>query len=101
MRCGNARYEAGPPFAPPQIACLEIAPAGGYLIGQMAAPKAPSSSLTTTELMHFLKVRHKQTIYQLIARGLPVHRKNGSYRFKLEQAIEHLKRPTQKGPINR
>lgn len=47
--------------------------------------------LTTRELMHLLKIRHKQTIYGLIGEGLPAVLVGRSYRFFRSEVIQFLK----------
>ena len=47
--------------------------------------------LTTQELMSLLKLKHKQTVYKLVAEGLPKILIGNKYRFLKNEVIEHLK----------
>lgn len=42
---------------------------------------SPDEFLTTAELMKLLKIRHKQTIYNLIEQGMPFIQVGKNYRF--------------------
>ncbi len=50
--------------------------------------------LTTKELMHLLKIKHRQTIYSLIEGGLPKIVIGRSYRFIKHEVITFLKKPS-------
>ena len=56
-----------------------------------ASRVAPEEFLTTQDLMKLLKVKHKQTIYQMIREGMPVIRVGRHYRFMKEEVINFLK----------
>ena len=47
--------------------------------------------LTTKELMQYLKVRHKQTIYKLVGKGLPAVLVGNNYRFLRREVVDFLK----------
>ena len=47
--------------------------------------------LTIHELMALLKIKHRQTIYDLIGRGLPAIRVGKNYRFIKHEVIQYLK----------
>ena len=53
---------------------------------------SPEEFLTTRELMRFLKIKHKQTIYTLIEEGFPVILVGRNYRFLKSEVIKFLKR---------
>ncbi|GEM_PF-6312425 len=61
---------------------------------QMTA--SPVEFLTTKELMNFLKIKHKQTIYQLIREGMPTFSIGKSYRFDLAEVVYYLKQISKK-----
>lgn len=48
--------------------------------------------LTTQELMRLLKVKHKQTIYKLIADGMPAISVGKNYRFIKAEVITFLRK---------
>ena len=52
---------------------------------------APDEFLTTGELMKMLKIKHKQTIYNLIQEGLPVVNVGRNYRFIKKEVINFLR----------
>ena len=52
--------------------------------------------LTTQELMQLLKVKHKQTIYKLIADGMPAISVGKNYRFIKSEVIDFLKNSSRK-----
>jgi len=52
---------------------------------------APDEFLTTKGLMRLLKIKHRQTIYNLIAEGLPVIPLGRNFRFIKSEAIHFLK----------
>jgi len=47
--------------------------------------------LTTQELMQLLKIKHKQTIYNLIRDGMPAISVGKNYRFIKAEVIEFLR----------
>ena len=47
--------------------------------------------LTTQELMQLLKIKHKQTIYNLIRDGMPAISVGKNYRFIKSEVIEFLR----------
>ena len=47
--------------------------------------------LTIHELMALLKIKHRQTIYDLIDRGMPAIRVGRNYRFIKHEVIHFLK----------
>jgi excisionase family DNA binding protein len=58
---------------------------------QTGAPAPLEELITTKELMRFLKVKHRKTIYDLIDEGLPVIVVGRSYRFVKREVIQFLK----------
>lgn len=52
---------------------------------------SPDEFLTTKELMRLLKIKHRQTIYELISSGLPAILVGRSYRFIKHEVVEFLK----------
>jgi len=61
-------------------------------VKQVSLP--PEEFLTTHELMHLLKVRHRKTIYDLIAGGMPAILVGKNYRFVKSDVIHFLKERT-------
>ena len=60
----------------------------------------PDEFLTTRELMRLLKIRHRQTIYELISEGLPTLKVGRNYRFIKREVIEFLRSNShRKGPL--
>lgn len=55
----------------------------------------PEEFLTTKELMQLLKIKHRKTIYDLIAEDMPVILVGRSYRFIRNEVIAFLKKRTQ------
>lgn len=55
----------------------------------------PEELLTTNELMRFLKVDHRKTIYKLIGRGLPKIVVGHEYRFIKYEVLRFLKTQSQ------
>lgn len=47
--------------------------------------------LTTQELMQLLKIKHKQTIYNLIRDGMPAISVGKNYRFIKAEVVEFLR----------
>lgn len=67
---------------------------------EAAAVKGPSVStksipgeefLTTKELMHLFKIKHRQTVYELIKDGLPVIQVGRGYRFYKQEVFDFFK----------
>lgn len=56
-----------------------------------SATLSPEEFLTTRELMRLLKIKHRQTIYELISSGLPAILVGRSYRFIKTEVIDYLK----------
>lgn len=52
---------------------------------------SPDQLLTTSELMQFLKVKHRKTIYALIKTGLPKIMVGRRFRFVKEEIMEFLR----------
>ena len=52
---------------------------------------SPDEFLTTAELMRLLKIRHKQTIYNLIEQGMPHIKIGKCYRFIKGEVLEFFK----------
>jgi len=48
--------------------------------------------LTTQELMGFLKVKHKKTIYELVNRGMPKINVGRHYRYIKSEVIDYLRK---------
>jgi excisionase family DNA binding protein len=48
--------------------------------------------LTTKEIMSFLRISHRQTIYKLIKQGMPVIIIGNKYRFIPEEVLAFLKK---------
>ncbi|MDA9101051.1 helix-turn-helix domain-containing protein [Omnitrophica bacterium] len=57
---------------------------------------SPDEFLTTKELMQLFKIKHRQTVYDLIKDGLPVILIGRSYRFVKEEVLQFLKRHAKK-----
>ena len=55
----------------------------------------PEEILTTHELMRLLKIRHRQTIYNLVKEGMPVIIAGRNFRFIQHEVITFLKRNSQ------
>ena len=55
----------------------------------------PEEILTTHELMRLLKIRHRQTIYNLIKEGMPVIIAGRNFRFIQHEVVTFLKRNSQ------
>ena len=47
--------------------------------------------LTTKELMELFKIKHRQTIYELIKDGMPAIQIGRSYRFQMFEVMNYLK----------
>lgn len=54
---------------------------------------APEEFLTTAELMDMLKIKHRQTVYDLIKDGMPSITVGRSYRFIKAEVINFLRKP--------
>jgi len=54
----------------------------------------PDEFLTTKELMALLKIKHRQTIYDLVKSGLPAIPIGRNYRFIKNEVIEYLRKRT-------
>ena len=52
---------------------------------------SPEEILTTHELMRLLKIRHRQTIYNLIREGMPVIIAGRNFRFIQSEVIAFLR----------
>ena len=52
---------------------------------------SPEEILTTYELMRLLKIRHRQTIYNLIKDGMPVIIAGRNFRFIQSEVIAFLR----------
>ena len=61
-------------------------------VKQVSLP--PEEFLTTHELMKLLKVKHRKTIYDLIASGMPAILVGKNYRFMKGDVIHFLKERT-------
>ena len=55
----------------------------------------PEEILTTHELMRLLKIRHRQTIYNLIKEGMPVIPVGRNFRFLKDEVIYFLRGQSQ------
>ncbi len=51
----------------------------------------PEELLDTKDLMHFLKISHRKTIYKLIDRGLPKIVVGHEYRFIKDEVLSFLR----------
>ena len=56
---------------------------------------SPEEILTTHELMRLLKIRHRQTIYNLIKEGMPVIVVGRNFRFLKHNVIFFLEQHSQ------
>ena len=48
--------------------------------------------LTTKELMRFLKIKHRLTIYNFIKQGMPAIKVGKDYRFVKQEVIGYFRR---------
>lgn len=63
-----------------------------------ASHLAPEEFLTTHELMQLLKIKHRQTVYNLIKDGMPHVAVGKNYRFIKHEVIAFLKSRSKRKP---
>ena len=65
-------------------------------VGVSSSSLTPADFLTVRDLLALLKIKHPQTIYTLVKKGMPAIRVGKSFRFIKHEVIDYFRKNSQR-----